>query len=98
MMTMPTRTILVLMLSLLVFSACAQDEPPPADDLFALITKAEQGDAEAQYKLGVRYDTGDGVPQDHEEAARWYRLAKVSHQSTHGLETFGIKVGDNLTK
>ena len=36
---------------------------------------AEQGDAFAQYNLGVMYDTGDGVPQDYKEAVRWNRLA-----------------------
>ena len=36
---------------------------------------AEQGDALAQYNLGVMYDTGEGVPQDYKEAVRWYRLA-----------------------
>lgn len=36
---------------------------------------AEQGNAFAQYSLGVMYDTGRGVPQDYTEAARWFRLA-----------------------
>ena len=36
---------------------------------------AEQGDAFAQARLGVMYDLGDGVPEDDEEAVRWYRLA-----------------------
>ena len=36
---------------------------------------AEQGDADAQYNLGVMYDIGRGVPQDDAEAVRWYRLA-----------------------
>src|SRR5271165_2127439 len=36
---------------------------------------AEQGDAEAQYNLGVMYRDGDGVPQDDKEAVRWFRLA-----------------------
>ena len=36
---------------------------------------AEQGDADAQLDLGVRYATGEGVPQDAAEAIRWYRLA-----------------------
>ena len=69
MMTMPTRTILVLMLSLLVLPAFAQD------DIDQLRTKAEQGDAAAQTALGVRYAEGRGVPQDDKEAVRWYRLA-----------------------
>ncbi len=36
---------------------------------------AEQGDASAQYNLGFMYATGKGVPQDDNEAVRWYRLA-----------------------
>ena len=36
---------------------------------------AEQGDASAQYNLGVIYGKGLGVPQDYAEAVRWYRLA-----------------------
>lgn len=40
-----------------------------------LKTLAEQGDAAAMYDLGVAYDFGDGVEQNHEEAVRWYRLA-----------------------
>ena len=36
---------------------------------------AAQGDASAQYNLGVRYDDGRGVVQDYAEAVKWYRLA-----------------------
>ena len=36
---------------------------------------AEQGDAMAQYNLGVMYANGEGVPEDDVEAVRWYRLA-----------------------
>jgi TPR repeat protein len=36
---------------------------------------AEQGDASAQYNLGVIYDTGDGVPENDAEAVKWFRLA-----------------------
>ena len=36
---------------------------------------AEQGDAEAQFNLGVMYRDGEGVPQDEAEAVRWFRLA-----------------------
>ena len=34
---------------------------------------AEQGDAKAQYNLGVMYDNGKGVTQDYKEAVKWYR-------------------------
>jgi TPR repeat protein len=36
---------------------------------------AEQGDAEAQYNLGVLYQYGRGAPQDDAEAAKWFRQA-----------------------
>jgi TPR repeat protein len=36
---------------------------------------AEQGDATAQYNLGVIYYNGLGVGQDYQEAVKWYRLA-----------------------
>ena len=36
---------------------------------------AEQGDANAQYVLGVLYEDGLGVEQSNTEAAKWYRKA-----------------------
>ncbi len=36
---------------------------------------AEQGNADAQYNLGVLYDHGWGAAQDYAASAKWYRLA-----------------------
>ncbi len=36
---------------------------------------AKQGNAVAQYNLGVMYEAGLGVPQDYAEAVKWYRKA-----------------------
>ena len=36
---------------------------------------AEQGDAVAQYNLGVLYRDGQGVPQDYKTAVKWTRLS-----------------------
>ena len=36
---------------------------------------AEQGDARAQFNLGLMYLNGDGVPEDDAEAVKWYRKA-----------------------
>ena len=36
---------------------------------------ADQGDASAQHNLGVMYDEGYGVLQDHKAAVKWYTLA-----------------------
>ena len=45
------------------------------DDLDTVRQAADQGDAEAQYNLGVIYNNGEGVPEDDAEAVKWYRLA-----------------------
>ena len=45
------------------------------DNLDAVRQAADQGDAEAQYNLGLMYDNGEGVLQDDAEAVKWYRLA-----------------------
>ena len=39
------------------------------------LKKAEQGDADAQFNLGYLYESGRGVSQDYNEAAKWYRKA-----------------------
>ena len=36
---------------------------------------AEQGNAQAQFLLGRMYATGEGWPQDNQEAVKWWRLA-----------------------
>jgi predicted HTH domain antitoxin len=36
---------------------------------------AEQGDAKAQYNLGIRYTNGIGVAENQEEAVKWYQKA-----------------------
>ena len=36
---------------------------------------AAQGDARAQYNLGIMYYHGHGVSQDYERAVEWYRRA-----------------------
>ena len=38
---------------------------------------ADQGDADAQYNLGIRYADGKGISQDYIEAHMWFSLATV---------------------
>ena len=48
----------------------------PNESEFELTMRlAEGGDTTAQWNLGVMYDTGEGVPQDDEEAVKWYTKA-----------------------
>ena len=37
--------------------------------------EAENGDAEAQFQMGLLYDKGDGVEQNKKTATKWYELA-----------------------
>jgi len=50
---------------------------------------AEQGVAEAQYKLGDMYDNGLGVPQDETEAVKWFRKAA---EQDYGLAQFQLGI------
>ena len=47
---------------------------------------AEQGDADAQYYLGVMYSAGEGVKQDYILAHMWYNLA-ASNGSERGKKS-----------
>ena len=68
---------------LILFSAlpgCIDLSKSPHVDVHDLVSDlekakplAEQGSAEDQYQLGVRYE--HAFPQDHREAVSWYRLA-----------------------
>jgi len=55
-----------------------EDRSRPKEELEAVSQYSEaaaHGSADAQYKLGQMYDDGEGVQQDHEEAAKWLRKA-----------------------
>jgi len=44
--------------------------------------EAKKGDVEAQREMGWRYYNGQGVPQNYEEAGKWYdQAAKHKHSS-----------------
>ena len=42
---------------------------------------AEQGDALAQYQVGLLYHKGRGVPQDDVQARKWYGKAAAQGQA-----------------
>jgi len=44
-------------------------------DLDAVKALAQEGDAAAQFLLGLMYETGRGVAKNDTDAARWYRLS-----------------------
>ena len=50
-------------------------EPAQDDSVDAIRTRANAGDADAQFNLGAMYRTGKGVPEDFGEAETWFRKA-----------------------
>lgn len=84
---------------LLLTSACALSTPAhaQADSAAEKVADwrklANEGNANAQYNLGLMYDRGQGVPQDHAEAVRWYRLAAEQGSAAAQLN-LGVKYGN----
>ena len=69
-----------------------QAESGTSEGRVILLDQAIQGHAEAQYHLGLMYDTGEGVEQNHEEAEWWYGHAA---ERGHADAKFAMS-GDNL--
>ncbi|MCL2076455.1 MAG: sel1 repeat family protein [Betaproteobacteria bacterium] len=61
----------LLLLGAMAFVAHAEE----LDYAEILTQRAESGDAEAQFYLGVMYESGRVVPQDYRQAVDWYRKA-----------------------
>ncbi|MEX2335286.1 MAG: tetratricopeptide repeat protein [Pseudohongiella sp.] len=69
---LPRRLMLGALLGVLTSLALADES------LQSLVADAEAGNTEAQFTLGNRYLSGDGVSQDNFEALRWLTLAAES--------------------
>ena len=81
---------------LLGAAACAETPEPAQDDsIEALRTRANAGDADAHYNLGLMYDNGEGVPQDDVEAVAWYRQAAEQGDADAQVE-LGLMYGRGL--
>ena len=54
--------------------------------------RATLGDAETKYRLAKRFETGDGVKQDHFKAAEWYRKAagQGHFEAADALQRYGM--------
>jgi TPR repeat protein len=58
---------------------------------------ALQGDARAQFRLGVMYQSGEGIPQDEPVGARWLlRAAAQGHAGAHYALYFAYSGGRGL--
>ena len=71
------RTLLIL---ILLANQCStgfsNDSPSLYQQIYkTILPKAEQGDVSAQYNLGLMYQNGQGIPQNDQKAAKWFKLA-----------------------
>ena len=57
-----------------------------------LIKKAEQGDTEAQFHLGMAYYKGDGIEENHEKAFEWWM--KAAEEEASAMCNLGVLYRD----
>lgn len=75
--------LLILLLGLGLM-ACGKDEPSFDD----LLEKAEAGDPDTQYSLGLAYQEGRGTEKDWSQAIAWYKKA-AEQGEVNALYTLG---------
>ena len=66
------KKMMVALLALGIGQAAWADD---VSDFRENLQAAEQGNAAAQFNLGVMYENGQGVRQDYAQAVQWYRKA-----------------------
>jgi Sel1 repeat len=65
----------LLLLSVAAFQLPAQQTEADRKPFEELKAKAEAGDAESEYQVGLAYTKGQGVTKNEVEAVKWYRKA-----------------------
>ncbi len=103
--SMTRRFALLAIISLLLAKPACAD---PFDDALAAFARedyatafplfqklAEKGAADAQTNLGLMYEHGHGVAQDHKQAVKWYRLAAAQGYAAAQVN-LGLMYGKGL--
>lgn len=68
------KNILPLICTSILYSGCA--------NIKNIESLAQNGDANAQYNLGFKYDTGIDVPRNHEKAMYWIKKSASQGNSS----------------
>ncbi len=70
-----------------------------ADSIESLQQKALKEDANAQYLLGLAFETGDGVARDMTEATKWYQKASIhGHRAAMHNYAMALQFGRGVSK
>ncbi len=83
-----TRKARILALSVFFVCGLLRLNGAPSAEFRAVKEKADNGDAEAQFALGVMYDLGVEVPKNYAESGKWYLKA-----ANQGLAEAEFKLG-----
>jgi TPR repeat protein len=93
------KSLLLMLVFLLMCIVTAPGFAEPLEEQSVELVRkaAEQGNADAQTKLGTMYYEGKGVPQDYIQAHRWFNLAassgdKVSAEAAEDRELAASKM------
>jgi Sel1 repeat-containing protein len=73
------------------YEGTSREHPPDFEEALKWFHRAaDQGNAEAQARIGMMYHFGKGVPRDDAEAARWYLLAANGGYAWAQLQLFNM--------
>ncbi len=82
---------------LFILSTLLGPSPTLALDVSELRSKAEKGDAAAQYELAMAYDAGQGVQKDLSQAAHWcLKAAEQGHAASQNCIGSMYQFGDGV--
>lgn len=79
---------LILVLVVWVVLAGCQSSPPSDAYIEGLRERSEKGSVAAQVRMGSLYWLGKGVPEDYQEAVKWFRKA-AEQEHARGQEALG---------
>ena len=88
-MKQTTALIALLLLGPTVWANCPDDDPTDHKTFKACIKTAEKGNPDAQLIVGNTYTDGKLVPQNYQEALKWYRKA-AQQDSANAMYNIGV--------
>ena len=73
----PVKYILLALILFINLPTLSVNSSPgkPAEAIKLLLKKAQKGDANAQFKVGIMYHEGEGVEQNYQKALKWLKLS-----------------------
>ena len=81
-------------LIVLPLSGCVTTGTTAPKAIESLTQKADNGDADAQYRLGLRYTNGSGVEQNYQTATAWFdKAADANHAGAQYMAAVNYSTG-----